>query len=72
LMRRIGWARALQRHRLHHTNHDVNFGVTSTLCDRLFGTFQDPGGFAPADPPRRRSRGPMIPAPLRRARQLRA
>src|SRR5207248_7023714 len=32
----------------------------------------DPGGFAPADPPRLRSRGPMIPAPLRRARPWRA
>ena len=32
----------------------------------------DPGGFAPADPPRLRSRGPMIPAPLRRARLWRA
>src|SRR5204863_8810896 len=32
----------------------------------------DPGGFAPAAPPRLRSRGPTIPAPLRRARPWRA
>jgi sterol desaturase/sphingolipid hydroxylase (fatty acid hydroxylase superfamily) len=38
---RLGWRPVLQRHRLHHTNHGVNFGVTSALCDRLFGTFAD-------------------------------
>ena len=41
LVLRLGWDRALQRHRLHHTNHDVNYGVTSTLCDRLFGTYDE-------------------------------
>ena len=39
LVLRLGWGCALQRHRLHHVNHDVNFGVTSALCDRVFGTF---------------------------------
>ena len=39
---RLGWRRVLQRHHLHHTNHGVNFGVTSALCDRLFGTISDP------------------------------
>ena len=36
------------------------------------GSNSDPGGFAPADPLRRRSRGPQRPAPLRRARPWRA
>ncbi len=39
LIVQLGWRRVLQRHRLHHANHDVNFGVTSAVCDRLFGTF---------------------------------
>jgi sterol desaturase/sphingolipid hydroxylase (fatty acid hydroxylase superfamily) len=29
-------------HRLHHNQHTVNYGVTSTLWDRLLGTFQPP------------------------------
>jgi sterol desaturase/sphingolipid hydroxylase (fatty acid hydroxylase superfamily) len=37
-VRRLGGARILERHRIHHRDHDVNFGVTSALCDRLFGT----------------------------------
>jgi len=33
--------RTLERaHRTHHTQHTVNYGVTTTLWDRLFGTFQ--------------------------------
>ena len=27
-------------HRIHHDQHTVNYGVTTTLWDRLFGTFQ--------------------------------
>jgi sterol desaturase/sphingolipid hydroxylase (fatty acid hydroxylase superfamily) len=52
LVVQLGWRRVLQRHRLHHANHDVNFGVTSGFCDRLFGTldsgvarsFREPAG----------------------------
>jgi sterol desaturase/sphingolipid hydroxylase (fatty acid hydroxylase superfamily) len=29
-------------HRVHHDRHIVNFGVTTTLWDRLLGTFQPP------------------------------
>src|SRR5213075_3110679 len=59
----------------------LNMGVMSTLSVpwrmiRVLGVLAtsqlDPGGFAPADPPRLRSRGPTIPAPLRRARLWRA
>jgi sterol desaturase/sphingolipid hydroxylase (fatty acid hydroxylase superfamily) len=39
LVERIGWKRKLLRHRIHHARHDVNFGVTSHVCDRLFKTF---------------------------------
>ena len=42
-------------------------GRQQTVSDK-----PDPGGFAPADPLRLRSRGPAIPAPLRRARPWRA
>src|SRR5436190_3394038 len=44
--------------------------VQNSRCEPHNGL--DPGGFAPADPPRLRSRGPTIPAPLRRARLWRA
>jgi sterol desaturase/sphingolipid hydroxylase (fatty acid hydroxylase superfamily) len=53
LVLRLGGAGALRRHRAHHARHDVNFGVTSALWDRLFRTIAYPGGFTPADPPRR-------------------
>jgi sterol desaturase/sphingolipid hydroxylase (fatty acid hydroxylase superfamily) len=29
-------------HRLHHAQHTVNYGVTTTIWDRLLGTFQPP------------------------------
>ena len=29
-----------QRHRIHHAHHDVNFGVTSSVWDRIFGTYR--------------------------------
>src|SRR5204863_8169593 len=44
--------------------------VQNSRCEPHNGL--DPGGFAPAAPPRLRSRGPTIPAPLRRARLWRA
>jgi len=37
---RVGLQRLDRRHRIHHVHHDVNFGVTSTLWDRVFGTCQ--------------------------------
>ena len=39
LVRRLGGARILERHRIHHRDHDVNFGVTSAMCDRVLGTY---------------------------------
>lgn len=36
-----GWFQTLERrHRIHHAHHQVNFGVTSALWDRIFGTYQ--------------------------------
>ena len=40
LAARIGLGRIRRRHRVHHEYHDVNFGVTSSLWDRIFGTYQ--------------------------------
>lgn len=35
------WLQRLERrHRIHHANHRVNFGVTSAGWDRVFGTYQ--------------------------------
>lgn len=39
LVRRIGGEPIIRRHRFHHVHQNVNFGVTSSLCDRLFGTY---------------------------------
>jgi sterol desaturase/sphingolipid hydroxylase (fatty acid hydroxylase superfamily) len=41
LVRRMGGGRMIERHRIHHRDHDVNFGVTSAVCDRLWGTLGD-------------------------------
>ena len=39
----LTYVRTLERaHRTHHAQHTVNYGVTTTLWDRLFGTFQPP------------------------------
>jgi len=39
----VGLLHRLERgHHIHHTQQSVNFGVTSTLWDRVFGTFQTP------------------------------
>jgi len=40
LAERIGFRRLQRVHQVHHARHDVNFGVTSTLWDRIFGTYQ--------------------------------
>lgn len=40
LAARIGLARIRRCHRVHHEYHDVNFGVTSSLWDRIFGTYR--------------------------------
>lgn len=45
LAARLGLARMRDCHRLHHQHHDVNFGVTSTIWDRILGTYQ-PGVFS--------------------------
>jgi sterol desaturase/sphingolipid hydroxylase (fatty acid hydroxylase superfamily) len=37
---RLGFGRLQRVHELHHVHHDVNFGVTSTLWDRIFRTYQ--------------------------------
>ena len=37
----LTYVRTLERvHRTHHAQHTVNYGVTTTLWDRLLGTFQ--------------------------------
>lgn len=51
-----------QAHRTHHRRHVVNFGVSTTWWDRLFGTYQAAGG---PDAIRSRQRGsPQRGAPL--------
>lgn len=40
LAARVGLQRLGRGHRIHHVRHDVNFGVTSTLWDRVFRTYQ--------------------------------
>jgi sterol desaturase/sphingolipid hydroxylase (fatty acid hydroxylase superfamily) len=38
---RVAWFGRLERgHRIHHRRHTVNYGVTTTVWDRLLGTFQ--------------------------------
>ena len=35
------WLQRIERrHRIHHARHSVNFGVTSAVWDRVFGTYQ--------------------------------
>ena len=45
LAARIGLSRLKHCHRVHHVYHDVNFGVTSSIWDRIFGTY-DRGAFS--------------------------
>lgn len=40
LVARVGLGRLERCHRVHHARHDVNFGVTTTLWDRIFRTYQ--------------------------------
>jgi sterol desaturase/sphingolipid hydroxylase (fatty acid hydroxylase superfamily) len=48
-------ARLGRAHRIHHDRHVVNYGVSTTIWDRLLGTFQ-PSGEPGADQPSRRRR----------------
>src|SRR5436190_12942126 len=59
---------SLRRQRL----RTLRMTSTSRVRWSISSSNLDPGGFAPADPPRLRSRGPLSPAPLRRARLWRA
>jgi len=43
----IGLHRLDRIHRVHHAQPTVNFGVTSTLWDRVFGTYQTPSNSPP-------------------------
>jgi sterol desaturase/sphingolipid hydroxylase (fatty acid hydroxylase superfamily) len=36
----LGLTRMRGRHRAHHRDHEVNFGVTSPLWDHIFGTYR--------------------------------
>lgn len=65
---RVAWLARLERaHRIHHRRHLVNYGVSTTIWDRLFGTFEpenDPGN--DHSPRRRLVRPRSILANLRR------
>jgi sterol desaturase/sphingolipid hydroxylase (fatty acid hydroxylase superfamily) len=37
------WRRLDRLHHLHHQQQDVNFGISTTIWDRVFGTFQPTG-----------------------------
>jgi sterol desaturase/sphingolipid hydroxylase (fatty acid hydroxylase superfamily) len=37
------WRRSEQHHHIHHDRHVVNYGITTTIWDRLLGTFQPSG-----------------------------
>jgi sterol desaturase/sphingolipid hydroxylase (fatty acid hydroxylase superfamily) len=34
------WRRSERHHRIHHHRHVVNYGITTTIWDRLLGTFE--------------------------------
>jgi sterol desaturase/sphingolipid hydroxylase (fatty acid hydroxylase superfamily) len=40
LARFAHWQRCEQHHRIHHKRHVVNYGITTTIWDRLLGTFE--------------------------------
>jgi sterol desaturase/sphingolipid hydroxylase (fatty acid hydroxylase superfamily) len=40
LARFAHWRRSEQHHHLHHHRHVVNYGITTTIWDRLLGTFE--------------------------------
>ncbi|OLC40846.1 MAG: hypothetical protein AUH43_25655 [Acidobacteria bacterium 13_1_40CM_65_14] len=52
---RVGLQHLERIHHIHHAQQSVNFGVTSTLWDRLLGTFQPPtaASGSPGLPPSR-------------------
>jgi sterol desaturase/sphingolipid hydroxylase (fatty acid hydroxylase superfamily) len=43
LARFAHWQRSEQHHRIHHHRHVVNYGITTTIWDRLLGTFEPSG-----------------------------
>ncbi len=54
-------ARLGQVHRIHHARHVVNYGVSTTIWDRLLGTFQ-PSDEPGAGQPSRRRRIRAVPS----------
>jgi sterol desaturase/sphingolipid hydroxylase (fatty acid hydroxylase superfamily) len=40
LARFAHWRRSEQHHHIHHHRHVVNYGITTTIWDRLLGTFE--------------------------------
>jgi 4-hydroxysphinganine ceramide fatty acyl 2-hydroxylase len=54
-------ARLGRAHRIHHDRHVVNYGVSTTIWDRLLGTFQPTNGPGAGQPSRRR-RIPVVPS----------
>jgi 4-hydroxysphinganine ceramide fatty acyl 2-hydroxylase len=45
----VSWRRLARLHDLHHHRPVVNFGISTTMWDRLFGTFQPTNEPAPDD-----------------------
>jgi sterol desaturase/sphingolipid hydroxylase (fatty acid hydroxylase superfamily) len=43
LARFAPWRRSERHHRIHHHRHVVNYGITTTIWDRLLGTFEPSG-----------------------------
>jgi sterol desaturase/sphingolipid hydroxylase (fatty acid hydroxylase superfamily) len=54
-------ARLGRAHRIHHARHVVNYGVSTTIWDRLLGTFQ-PSNEAGTGHPSRRRRIRVVPS----------
>jgi sterol desaturase/sphingolipid hydroxylase (fatty acid hydroxylase superfamily) len=54
-------ARLGRAHRIHHDRHIVNYGVSTTIWDRLLGTFQ-PSNEPGAGQPSRRRRIRVVPS----------
>jgi sterol desaturase/sphingolipid hydroxylase (fatty acid hydroxylase superfamily) len=63
----VGYLARLERaHRIHHDQHRVNYGVSTTIWDRLLGTFQAGDAPRPDAAPGRRARSTSMIASLRR------
>ena len=54
-------ARLARSHRIHHDRHVVNYGVSTTIWDRMLGTFQ-PSNEPGAGQPRQRRRVRVLPS----------